>query len=78
MREKKSNKRAPLFSVTHLGLILLCLVMITGHFAGGIYAKYASEDGGDDTGHVISFGELVVTEINELRVAPGGTIQRET
>lgn len=78
MRGKKSNKRAPLFSVTHVGLILLCLVLVTGHFAGGIYAKYATENGGGDSGRVISFGELTVTEDNDLLVAPGCSIRRQT
>lgn len=78
MRDKKSNNGASPFSVMHAALILLCAVLISGHLMGGIYARYATEDSGDDGARVIFFGDLTVTEENDLLVAPGATLQRQT
>lgn len=78
MRDKKSNNGASPFSIVDVALILLCVVLISGHLMGGIYARYATEDSGGDSARVISFGNLTVTEENDLLLVPGCSIQRQT
>lgn len=61
MRGKKSNNGASSFSMMHAALILLCVVLISGHLMGGIYARYVAESTGGDGARVIYFGDITLT-----------------
>ena len=43
---RKSNKRTPLFF--YVGVILLCVTMVSVHMSSGLYARYTSVASGDE------------------------------
>lgn len=79
MRYKKSNNSAPLFTVTHLVLILLCIVLVTLHISSGIYAKYSTSSSASASGRVIYFGDIAIEEPsdNDLTLIPGVSAKKQ-
>ena len=84
MRDNKSNNRTSSFTFMHFALIMLCLVLLTSHFIGGMYAAYISESGSDSGARVIYFGDISIEETtspldenNELVITPGVDIQKK-
>lgn len=55
MKFLKSNNKAPLFSTMHVALLLLCAVLLSSYAIGGLYARYASGQSGDDDARVAKF-----------------------
>ena len=55
MKFLKSNNKAPLFSTMHVALLLLCAVLLSAYAIGGLYARYASGQSGDDDARVAKF-----------------------
>lgn len=83
MRGKKSNNRAPSFSMVHIALLILCAVLITTHLTGGIAARYTSETTATASASVIKFGNITLTETGDFNskgnffIIPGVDIEKE-
>lgn len=74
IKDRNNRKKgAPLFSFTHVVLLLLCAVLVTGHIISGIYAAYVTENQGGDTARVISFGDITLEndKDNNMTLLPG-------
>ncbi len=82
MRGKKSNNRAPSFSMVHIALLILCAVLITTHLTGGIAARYTSETTATASASVIKFGNITLTETGDFNakgnfyIIPGVAIHK--
>ena len=82
MRDKKSNHRAPSFSVMHLALLVLSAVLLTTHLASGLMARYVSEATVTASARVIRFGDITITETGDFNsngeffVIPGVNIEK--
>lgn len=50
---KKLNRRTPV--VFHVGLVILCMVLISTYLTGGLYARYTSSDSSSDSARVAKF-----------------------
>ena len=55
MRKNNSSNRAPSFSIFHVVVLLLCAVLVTAHFTGGLDARYFSSTKGSDSARVAKF-----------------------
>ena len=55
MQDKRSSRKAPPFSIMHVALLLLCVVMLTIHLTGGLNARYVSSAEGSDSARVAKF-----------------------
>jgi cytoskeletal protein RodZ len=55
MSAKKSNHKAPSFSVMYLAILLLAAVLITTHMTGGIAARFLSVSSASDSARVAKF-----------------------
>ena len=45
-----------------IACVLFCLVLISTSLTSGLYARYVTRDSGYDSGRVIKFNQLVITE----------------
>lgn len=79
LKSSKFNKKMPL-TFTHVLLLLFCAVLITSHFVNGIYAKYSSGINGSDSGRVIYFGDIRISQPNDdiNTLIPGISSEKET
>lgn len=50
---KKSNKKTPI--IFHVGIVVLCLFLVTTYMTGGLYARYSSSASGEDGARVARF-----------------------
>lgn len=60
---RRSNNRTPY--VFHAAMILLCLVLISSHLTGGMYARYVATSSGSDGARVAKYG-VRVSELSSL------------
>lgn len=73
MMRRKAKLNIPLT----IGLVVLCLTLLSVHFTGGMYAKYLNSVSEDDSARVIFFGDVTLTEsgdfyeANKLMIIPG-------
>lgn len=54
MKPKELNKKQPI--LFYIGLCTLCLVLITTHMTGGLFARYTASANGSDSARVAKFG----------------------
>lgn len=82
MKDKKIKNIKPSFSFMDLALVLLCVVIVLGRFAGGFYAAYTTKGDSGDSARVIKFGDITLTEQlgdtvgGKLIVTPGVDIEK--
>ncbi len=69
MRSKKTNHKTPSFSIGHLALVLLCLVLFTTRLTSGVAAKFASNTTASGSAQVIRFGEISIEETGDFNAA---------
>ena len=63
---KHSKPRHPGSMMMRVAGALLCLVMLSTHLMGGLYARYRTEGSGEDEARVIKFGEIAVEETGDF------------
>ncbi len=56
---EQSNRKTP--AVFIVGMVLFCLVIISSHLTGGLYARYATSATGGDAARVAVFNVLVTS-----------------
>ena len=63
---KHSKPRHPGSMMMRVAGALLCLVMLSTHLMGGLYARYRTEGSSEDEARVIKFGEIAVEETGDF------------
>ena len=61
-KEKKNKAVVPYNIPMLMASVLFCLTMITTHFTGDLYARYATSDTASDSARAAKFGTLTLTE----------------
>jgi hypothetical protein len=82
---KHSKPRHPGSMMMRVAGALLCLVMLSTHLMGGLYARYRTEGSSEDEARVIKFGEIAVEEtgdfvnvggVNKFIFTPGVSLEK--
>lgn len=60
-----------------IALVLLCLVLLSTHFTGGLYARYRSTADGSDSARVAKFDVRVTGDKQSVLVSTEGTTQNQ-
>lgn len=79
-KEKRKQRLGEIYSavILRLAAVMLCLLLVTMHMMGGLYARYTTEASASDSARVAKFDVQVSAAVTDVKLVSGGESKTQT